>query len=462
MITAADLRTIDLFDGVGDEELGGWLEVVQELRVDAGAVIAEPGGPVERMLLLLAGRATNYVMEGARAEPMGEQVAPTWLGAIAALTGDELGVRVVASEPCRLGAIPAPEFRRLALGQPAVHQRVMRAVAPVMARLTALEQNRERLASLGTMAAGLAHELNNPASAARRAAAQIAEAVDVVAESLSRFVDAGVERGEAAQLVELQRQAVEGAADRTVLDALDAADAEDELRDRLEDMGIEDAWRFAEPLAAAGVDAAWVARVHELAGPATGAAFAWVAATLTARGLAAELQESTERMSRLVGAVKTYAYMDRGGVVEADIHEGLETTLVVLGHKLKHTSIEIRRAYDRSLPNLTVHGSELNQVWTNLLDNAIGALGESGTITITTRRDGDCAVVEIADDGPGVPAEDQDRVFDAFFTTKDVGQGTGLGLSTARRIVVERHHGSLTLDPRPGATTFRVSLPLAR
>jgi signal transduction histidine kinase len=223
---------------------------------------------------------------------------------------------------------------------------------------------------------------------------------------------------------------------------------------------VTDAWRLAEPLAAAGVDRAWLERVNALAGPATDAALAWVAATLTARGLAAELQESTERMSQLVGAVKTYAYMDRGGVVEADVHEGLETTLVVLGHKLKHTSIEVRRDYDRSLPKLTVHGSELNQVWTNLIDNAIGALGESGTITIRTRRDGSCVFVEVADDGPGVPEEIQDRVFDAFFTTKDVGAGTGLGLSTARRIVVERHDGSLTLESRPGATTFRVALPL--
>ena len=462
MITAADLRTVDLFHGISDEDLAPWLEVITERRVEPGQLIAEAGVPVSTMQVLLEGRGQNYVMEGGRADPMGEQVAPTWLGAIAALTGDELGVRVVAIELCRIGAIAAEDFRRIALAQPAVHERVMRQVAPVMARITAMEQNRERLASLGTMAAGLAHELNNPASAARRAAAQIAEAVDVVSASLSKFVDAGVEREEAAQLVALQQQAVDGAAGRTALDALDAADAEDELRDLLEDLGIDDAWRFAEPLAAAGVDADWVARVHALAGPATGAALAWVAATLTARGLAAELQESTERMSRLVGAVKTYAYMDRGGVVEADIHEGLETTLVVLNHKLKHTAIEVRRAYDRSLPKLTVHGSELNQVWTNLLDNAICALGSEGTITITTRREHDCAFVEIADDGPGIPADIQDRVFDAFFTTKDVGEGSGLGLSTARRIVVERHRGSLTFVSRPGATTFRVSLPLAR
>jgi signal transduction histidine kinase len=167
-------------------------------------------------------------------------------------------------------------------------------------------------------------------------------------------------------------------------------------------------------------------------------------------------------MSHLVGAVKTYAYMDRGGLVEVDLHEGLETTLVVLGHKLKHTSIDVVRDYDRSLPKLTVRGSELNQVWTNLVDNAVQALGEHGTITIRTHREGSCAIVEVADDGPGIPPEIREHVFDEFFTTKTAGAGTGLGLATAKRIVVDRHDGSLTVDSEPGRTTFRVSLPFTQ
>jgi signal transduction histidine kinase len=185
-----------------------------------------------------------------------------------------------------------------------------------------------------------------------------------------------------------------------------------------------------------------------------------VAASLTAHGLATELEESTDRMSKLVSSVKTYAYMDRGELVEVDIHEGLETTLAVLAHKLKHTAIAVERDYDRSIPPATVRGSELNQVWTNLLDNAIDALGERGTITIATRRDGACAEIDVTDDGPGVPDEVRDRVFDSFFTTKDVGHGTGLGLATARRIVVDRHGGALNLITEPGRTTFRVRLPL--
>jgi signal transduction histidine kinase len=312
------------------------------------------------------------------------------------------------------------------------------------------------------MAAGLAHELNNPAAAARRAAALMAEALEVLSTTIGRFVESGIERHDAEKLLALQREAMARAAEQTALSSLDAADAEDALLERLEELEIPDAWKLAEPLVGAGLDADWVDRVAAIAGRGTDGVLRWVAAGLTAQSLAMELQESTRRMSSLVGAVKSYAYMDRGDLVEIDLHEGIETTIVILGHKLKQTTIKIVRDYDRTLPHLTVRGSELNQVWTNLLDNAIDALGDSGTITITTRNDHGRALVEITDDGPGIPPEAQSRVFDAFFTTKDVGQGTGLGLATVYRIVVDRHAGSLTFTSEPGRTTFRVSLPFTQ
>jgi signal transduction histidine kinase len=280
-----------------------------------------------------------------------------------------------------------------------------------------------------------------------------------VNESYRGFVEAGIPQEKARELIALNDDAVAGMASRTALDALDASDAEDALLDRLEELDVPEAWTMAEPLAAAGVGADWVARVHEAAGDSAPGVLRWIAASLSAHALADELRESTERMSALVGAVKAYAYMDRGERVSVDLHEGLETTLVVLGHKLKKTEIEVVRDYDRSLPKLTVSGSALNQVWTNLLDNAIDAVGDKGTITVATRRNGSCAIVEISDDGSGIPAEIQERVFDAFVTTKGVGLGTGLGLSTARQIVVDRHAGSITVDSEPGHTTFHVSLP---
>jgi signal transduction histidine kinase len=460
-LQAADLRPVDLFDDIDDAALAEFAAVARPRETPAGEVVAEPGASIG-VILLLDGMLLTLIPAGDRVDPTGHHHAPTWLGAIGALTRGSLGVRVQTETDCRMAVIGPDDFRRLAFAHTAVHDRVMRQVGPVMSRITAIEHNRERLASLGTMAAGLAHELNNPAAAATRAAAQMAEAIETVSATIGHFVHSGVEREDAAELVALHDEVVAAASSRSALDALGAADAEDELIDRLEDLGVREPWALAEPLAAAGVDDAWLDRVHALAGPATDAAVRWVAATLAARGLAAELQESTERMSRLVGAVKTYAYMDRGELVEVDLHEGIETTLVVLGHKLKHTSIDVVRDYDRSLPKLTVRGSELNQVWTNLVDNAIQALGERGTITIRTHREGSCAIVEVSDDGPGIPPEVREHIFDEFFTTKPAGYGTGLGLATAKQIVADRHHGSLTVTSEPGRTTFRVSLPFTQ
>ncbi|MEA2293111.1 MAG: hypothetical protein QOE86_750 [Solirubrobacteraceae bacterium] len=460
-VAADELRAVDLFADLDDAGLAAFAEVAELRDAAPGEIVFEYSEAPAGMLCLLEGTiVTSILGDGGRMQPAGRQEAPTWSGAISVLTEGDLGVRMAAETACRIAIVPAADFRRLALAHPSVHRRVMLQVQPVMSRITAWEQNRERLASLGTMAAGLAHELNNPASAARRAAAEMGEALDVLSSALGRFVESGIGREQAAQLVDLQQAALTACKARTQLDALDAADAEDELTDALTALDVREPWRLAEPLAGAGLDGAFLERVQTLAGPATPAVIEWVAASLTARSLATELRDSAERMSTLVGAVKTYAYMDRGGEVEVDVHEGLETTLVVLGHKLKHTAIEVVRDYDRTLPKLTVLGSELNQVWTNLLDNAIGALGETGTITLRTRRDGPCVLVEVTDDGPGIPATAIDHVFDPFFTTKGVGEGTGLGLDTARRIVVERHGGSITVDSSPGATTFHVWLPI--
>jgi signal transduction histidine kinase len=458
-VTVADLRPVDLFDDIGDDALAEWAAVAQARNAEPGELVLEAGAEPPGLLCLLEGTLQMFSRNGDLLEPAGDQSAPTWIGAVPTLTETPIGVRMVATTQARTALIPAPEFVRLALAQPLVHGRVMRQVRPLMGRITAMEQNRERLAALGTMAAGLAHELNNPAAAARRSAAELADALEVIGATLREFVEAGIEREDAAAIADLRDQTLRGAAERSALSALDAADAEDEMRDLLEGLGVPDAWRLAEPLALAGVDEDWLARLQALAGSATAAALRSIAASLDAQHLVSELRESTERMSSLISSVKAYAYMDRGDLVEADIHEGLETTLAVLAHKLKHTQIEVEREYDRSLPQVTIYGSELNQVWTNLLDNAIDALGESGKITLRTRRDGACVVVDVADTGPGIAPEARARVFEPFFTTKDVGRGTGLGLGTARRIVEERQGGSLAFDSDERGTTFHVWLP---
>jgi signal transduction histidine kinase len=457
--TVEELRPIDLFDDIDDEHLAEFAarSEVQEYR--AGELVAQDGEVEHAVYLLLDGVAETFRDVNGRQEPSGEHAAPTWMGAIAALTGSPMGVAVQAKTDLRLASITPEDFLELAVANRSIMQLVLARVRPVVGRITAIEQNRERLESLGTMAAGLAHELNNPAAAAKRASSELAEALEVLGSTIGVFVESGVDRDQAEQLVEIQREVIAACKARASIPQLELADAEDTLGDALDELGVSDGYRLVEPLAQAGVDAELLQRVQSLAGPATEAAIRWIAASLLARELAAELSESTDRMSKLVGAVKTYAYMDRGGLVEIDLREGIDTTLTILGHKLKHTTIEVRRDFDPELPRFQGYGAELNQVWTNLLDNAIDALGDSGTISITARRDGDCVEVDIEDDGPGVPAEVRERIFDPFFTTKEVGRGTGLGLDTARRIVVDRHGGSLTLESGPGRTVFRVRLP---
>jgi signal transduction histidine kinase len=457
--TLEELRTIDLFDELDDDELARWREAAQIQELPADALVPE-AGQTARFILLLRGVVQGLVAEAGRFEPITRQVAPTWMGAITVLTETGLGGEMRAVTDVRIAVVTAEDFTQLVVTQRPVFRRVMRAIRPVATRIAAREQNRERLESLGTMAAGLAHELNNPAAAARRAAADLADALDVLASTIGQFVDSGVERAQAKELVTMQHEAMERANARDPVSPLDAADAEDELLEALERLNVREPWRLSEPLVAARIDGAWLDRLSDIAGPGASAAVEWIAASLTASELAAEIAESTERMSKLVKAIKAYAFMDRGELVETDVHEGLETTLLVLGHKLKHTSIEVRREYDRSLPKITLRGSELNQVWTNLLANAIEALGETGVIEIVTERESACARVDIIDNGPGIPESIRGHVFDPFFTTKDVGEGTGLGLDTARRIVTERLGGSINFESTPGRTVFHVWLPL--
>jgi signal transduction histidine kinase len=459
--TAEQLRPIDLFDGLENGELEHFADAAELRELAPGAMLSELGVATSTCYFVLTGSLEASVVDGqGRYEPVGQHPAPTWVGAIPTLTGGNTAVRLRAMDEATVAGISREPFIELVLAHRTVFDRIMRQVRPVVGRITAMEQNRERLAGLGTMAAGLAHELNNPASAAQRAAADLAEVLEVLSSTVGLFVESGIERSEAEALVGLQREALRRRTEFEALPAVQAADCEDEVLDALETLGVQDAWRLAEPLASAGLDGPWLERLQKYSGKATEAAVRWIAASLTAQSLAADLAESTRQMSQLVAAVKAYAYMDRGGAIEADVHEGLETTITVLKHKLKSTHIELVRDYDHDLPKIVVHAGELNQVWTNLIHNAIQALGDSGTLTITTRHDGPCIRVDVADTGPGIDPAVRERIFEPFFTTKDVGQGTGLGLDTARRIVVDRHHGSITVDSQPGHTVFHVWLPL--
>jgi signal transduction histidine kinase len=317
----------------------------------------------------------------------------------------------------------------------------------------ALVQQSEKLSGLGKMAAGLAHELNNPAAASQRAVQQLQEKMQQLhtsSQQLAQHITTG-------QWEQLSQMA--SGRSTTQLNALERSEREDELLAWLDERAIAESWELAPAFVEAGLT---VAELDTLAATLEGAdlerALIWLEASLSVNDLLATVEQGTTRISGLVKAIKEYSYMDRAQLQEVDIHAGIESTLIILKHKLKG-GIEVIREYDPHVPRISAYASELNQVWTNILDNAIDAMQGKGTIHIRTMQKGTFVCVEIADNGPGIPAEIQSRIFEPFFTTKDVGKGTGLGLDTAYRIVVVDHNGTITASSVPGETTFRICLP---
>jgi len=305
----------------------------------------------------------------------------------------------------------------------------------------------------GCRAAGLAHEINNPAAAATRAADALETACQTLLSSVSWLAHHKISAEQFIALDTLRREIEPRTA---VPDPLALADQEEALSSWLTSHGIVREWMIAPPLAAAGADPGWCKRAAAvLQGPALQSGLEWVASTLSATTLLSQIKESSRRISELVAGIRAYSQMDRASMQQINVTDGLESTLVMLGHKLGD-GIKVVRDYGSDVPRIEAYPGELNQVWTNLIDNAIDAMGGAGTLR---RAEGDEVVIEVADTGPGMPPQVAARAFEAFYTTKDVGKGTGLGLDIARRIVVERHGGTITIDAQPGETVLRVRIP---
>jgi signal transduction histidine kinase len=319
---------------------------------------------------------------------------------------------------------------------------------------------RERLLALGSLSAGLTHELNNPAAAAVRATATLQQRVSKMREKLAALAAGHLDEAALQTLIKFQDEAAQRVADAPKLAAMEAADREDALSDWLEEHGVGHAYEIAPSFVQAGVDADWLELVANAAPPESLAgAIHWLYYTIDTELLMKEITDSTTRISTLVDAAKQYSQMDRSPHQTVNLHELLDSTLVMLARKIP-PGVRVVKEYDETMPDVPAYAAELNQVWTNIIDNALQAMGETGTLTISTHAAEEFVVVRISDTGPGISEDVIGRIFEPFFTTKPVGQGTGLGLDIAFRIVVNKHRGYLKAVSEPGSTTFVVRLPL--
>jgi signal transduction histidine kinase len=454
-----ELRPLRIFDGLTDEQLAQLVDDGTEVPVEPGVDLFREGEHADFWWVLVEG-AIDLVRHVGREDTVVARmdVPGRWAGGFRAW--DEHGVYLATGRGVIAGRVlrvPAERLRERSSSWFPFAGHLIQGLYHTARSIESTARQRESLVTLGTLAAGLAHELNNPASAATRAVDALETACGVLRSSVGRLADGELSAEQFAALDALRREIQPPPAES---DPLDRADREQALSSWLSAHGVAHAWTVAPPLAAAGVDLAWCERAASvLAGAALEPGLEWVASTFAVATLLGEVKESTRRISELVGAVRSYSQLDRASLQRVQVADGLESTLVMLGHKLR-PGVTVVREYGADVPQVEAYAGELNQVWTNLIDNAVDAMDGTGTLRVATRAEGDSVVVEIGDTGPGMPPHVAARAFEAFYTTKEVGRGTGLGLDIARRIVVERHGGTISIDSRPGATVLRVRIPV--
>jgi signal transduction histidine kinase len=461
--SADELRTLFLFEKLNEDQLAWLCRQGRIEHIEPGPVYRE-GEPAARFYVLLEGtvvmsrRVGQDDVEVTRTSERGsyagaftayiDRVAQVYLGSM----------RV--PEPSRFFVLDAGAFAQLMQDwfPMAVHlleglffgtQNTQRAVG-----------QRERLLALGSLSAGLTHELNNPASAAVRATSALRERVTAMRKELSKIAAGPYRQATLKTLIELQISAVDMISKAPALSPLEASDREDAIADWLDRHGVAAGWDLAPIFVQAGLDTSWLEQVGAaLDDAALEGGLRWLSCTVETELLMTEIEDSSTRISTLVGAAKQYSQLDRAPYQVVDLRELLDSTLMMLGGKIP-AGITVVKDYDPALPSIPAYAAELNQVWTNLIDNAVSAMNGTGTLTVRAGVDRDQAYVEFGDTGPGVPPEVKERIFEPFFTTKPVGEGTGLGLDISWRIVVNKHHGDLTVASVPGDTRFRVALPL--
>jgi signal transduction histidine kinase len=452
-----DLRKSPLFQGLSDEELQQLMDMAEPVSLRAGDLLIKQGELGDSAYVVISGEFEIQKQSGQSLIKIDVRNPGDVVGEMALLSRTPRNATVISKTASESLRIPQPAFEKLLSSSTSASLAVLHWV---MARLTqneSLLHQQEKMAALGTMSAGLAHELNNPAAAVQRSASELNKTL-LKWQSLTHQIEAtAFKENQAAWLEEFMKDVLRRFESPVNFEALEKIDLVDQLQAWLEANGIESAWE----LAPAMVNFGWNSEsLEKLKGTAFfGLSIHWLGASCLMTGLLSEVQQATERLSQIVRAMKSYTYLDQAPLLEVDVHEGLENTLVILQHKLK-PGVIVKREYSPNLPRIEAYASELNQVWTNIIDNAIDAMNGKGEITLRTYAKDTHVIVEITDNGPGIPENIRSRIFEPFFTTKPPGKGTGLGLHISHDIIANRHHGQLLVESKPGETRFKVVLPI--